>query len=39
MAKLSPLMLAPPVIIAALDGLFLFGLNDENGNQLSSAFE
>jgi len=32
-------MLAPPVIFAALAGLFLFGLNDENGNQLSSTFE
>lgn len=37
MAKISPLMLAPPVVFAGLAALFLFGMARENPNELPSA--
>jgi len=39
MAKISPLMLAPPLIFAALAGLFVFGMNRDDPNALPSARE
>lgn len=39
MARLSPLMIAPPVLFAALAGLFLWGMNRENPDQLPSMLE
>jgi len=39
MAKLSPLMIAPPVIFAALAGLFYFGMQREDADSLPSARE
>ncbi|WP_299844068.1 DsbE family thiol:disulfide interchange protein [uncultured Paracoccus sp.] len=38
MAKISPLMIAPPVIFAALAGMFLWGMGRENPEQLPSSF-
>ncbi|MDM8165301.1 DsbE family thiol:disulfide interchange protein [Roseovarius sp.] len=38
MAKVSPLMLAPPVIFAALAALFYFGMQRENPDDLPSTF-
>jgi cytochrome c biogenesis protein CcmG/thiol:disulfide interchange protein DsbE len=38
MAKVSPMMIAPPVIFAALAGLFLSGMFRENPGQLPSTF-
>jgi len=37
MARLSPLMLAPPVIFAGLAALFFFGMQRENPDELPSA--
>ena len=37
MARVSPLMLAPPVAFAALAALFLVGMNRDNPNELPSA--
>lgn len=37
MAKLSPLMLAPPLIFAGLAAMFWFGMAREDPNQLPSA--
>lgn len=37
MAKLSPLMLAPPLVFAALAGLFIWGMGREDPNALPSA--
>ncbi len=39
MAKLSPMMLAPPLIFAALAGLLLFGLFRDDPDSLPSALE
>ena len=39
MAKLSPLVLAPPVAFLAIAGLFLFGMFRENPDVLPSAQE
>lgn len=36
MAKISPLMIAPPVVFAALAGLFFVGMQRENPNELPS---
>ncbi|MEQ8294325.1 MAG: DsbE family thiol:disulfide interchange protein [Roseovarius sp.] len=38
MAKVSPLMIAPPVIFAALAALFYFGMQRENPDDLPSTF-
>lgn len=38
MARLSPMMLAPPVLFAALAGLFLAGMMRDNVNELPSTF-
>ncbi|MBW4982058.1 DsbE family thiol:disulfide interchange protein [Mameliella sp. CS4] len=38
MAKVSPLMLAPPLIFAALGALFYFGLGREDPDKLESMF-
>ena len=38
MAKVSPMLLMPPVIFAALAGLFLSGMFRENPGQLPSTF-
>lgn len=38
MAKLPPLMILPPVIFAALGGLFVSGLMRENADELPSTF-
>jgi len=38
MAKVSPLMVAPPLIFAALVALFFFGMLRENPNDLPSVF-
>ncbi len=38
MAKISPLMIAPPAIFAALAGLFLSGMFRDNPNELPSTF-
>ena len=38
MSKVSPLMLAPPLLFAAMAALFFFGLVRENPNQLPSVF-
>ncbi|MEP1933850.1 DsbE family thiol:disulfide interchange protein [Shimia sp.] len=37
MAKVSPLMLAPPIAFAALAVLFLVGMNRDNPNELPST--
>lgn len=37
MAKVSPLMVAPPVIFAGLAALFFFGMQRENPDELPSA--
>ena len=37
MAKLSPLMIAPPAIFAGLAALFFFGMQRENPDELPSA--
>jgi len=37
-AKISPLMLAPPVVFAALAGLFFVGMMRDNPNELPSTF-
>lgn len=37
MAKVSPLMLAPPLVFAALAALFVFGMNRENPDELPAA--
>lgn len=39
MAKISPLMIAPPVIFAALAGMFLWGMGRDDPSALPSAFE
>lgn len=39
MARLSPLMIAPPVLFAALAGLFLWGMNRANPDQLPSMLQ
>ncbi len=39
MAKFSPLMMAPPVIFLGLAGLFLFGMNRDNPNELPTALQ
>lgn len=39
MAKINPLMVAPPVIFMVLAGLFYAGMQRENPNALPSAFE
>ncbi|MFO1174059.1 MAG: DsbE family thiol:disulfide interchange protein [Paracoccaceae bacterium] len=39
MARLSPLMIAPPVLFAALAGLFLWGMNRAHPDQLPSMLE
>lgn len=39
MAKLSPLMMAPPVIFMALAGTFYVGMQRENPDELPSALE
>ena len=39
MAKMSPLMIAPPVIFAALAGLFWAGMGRENPDMLPSALK
>ena len=36
MAKVSPMMIAPPVVFAALAGLFLWGMTREDPNALPS---
>lgn len=38
MAKVSPLMVAPPLIFAALAALFLFGMLRDNPDDLPSTF-
>ena len=38
MAKISPLMIMPPVIFAALAGLFLSGMLRDNPDELRSTF-
>lgn len=38
MARLSPLLIAPPAIFAALAGLFLGGMFRDNANELPSTF-
>jgi len=38
MAKISPMMIAPPVIFAVLAGLFLGGMFRENPDELPSTF-
>ena len=38
MAKISPMMIMPPVIFAALAGLFLSGMFRDNPGQLPSTF-
>ena len=38
MAKVSPLMIAPPVIFAALAGMFLWGMGRDDPEQLPSSF-
>ncbi|MGH1465807.1 MAG: DsbE family thiol:disulfide interchange protein [Cognatishimia sp.] len=37
MAKVSPLMLAPPTLFMGLAALFYFGMNRDNPNELPSA--
>ncbi len=37
MAKVSPLMIAPPVLFAGLAALFFFGMARDNPNELPSA--
>lgn len=37
MAKISPLMLAPPALFAGLTALFLFGMSRDNPNELPTA--
>lgn len=37
MAKLSPMMIAPPAIFAGLAALFFIGMNRENPNELPST--
>lgn len=37
MAKISPLVILPPAIFAALAGMFLWGMNRDNPDQLPSA--
>ncbi|MEQ9694078.1 DsbE family thiol:disulfide interchange protein [Shimia sp. SDUM112013] len=37
MAKVSPLMIAPPLIFAALAGLFFFGMARDNPDELPTA--
>lgn len=39
MARLSPLMVAPPLIFAAIGALFYFGLGRDGQNELESVFE
>lgn len=39
MAKVSPLMILPPVLFAGLAGLFFFGMQRENPDALPSALE
>lgn len=39
MAKVSPLMIAPPLIFLVLAALFFFGMQRENPDALPSAFE
>ncbi len=39
MARVSPLMLAPPLIFAGLAALFLLGLGRDNPNELPSAIQ
>lgn len=39
MAKVSPLMIAPPVLFAALAALFYFGMARDNPNELPSALQ
>ena len=38
MARVSPMMLAPPVIFAALAGLFIAGMMRDNADELPSTF-
>lgn len=38
MAKISPMMIIPPVIFAALAGLFAAGMFRDNANELPSTF-
>ncbi|MBK5945452.1 thiol:disulfide interchange protein [Rhodobacter veldkampii DSM 11550] len=37
MAKISPLMVLPPVLFAALAGMFVWGMNRDNPRQLPTA--
>lgn len=37
MAKISPLMMLPPVVFAVLAGLFIFGMGREDSRQLPTA--
>ncbi|MDR9393037.1 MAG: DsbE family thiol:disulfide interchange protein [Roseovarius sp.] len=39
MAKISPLMILPPVLFAGLAALFFFGMQRENPDELPSALE
>ncbi|MBS0565189.1 MAG: DsbE family thiol:disulfide interchange protein [Proteobacteria bacterium] len=39
MARFSPLMVAPPLLFAALAGLFLWGMNREHPDELPSMLE
>jgi len=38
MARLSPLMIVPPVVFAAFAGLFLAGILRDNPDELPSTF-
>lgn len=38
MPKLNPLMMAPPLIFAALAAMFYFGLRDDSGDDAASTF-
>lgn len=37
MAKVSPLMILPPVVFAAIAGMFWAGMQKDNGNELPTA--
>ena len=39
MPKISPMMLLPPVLFAALAAMFIWGMNRENPDALPSAFQ
>ncbi|MCX8507357.1 MAG: DsbE family thiol:disulfide interchange protein [Rhodobacteraceae bacterium] len=38
MARVSPLVILPPVLFAAIAGMFLWGMSRESPNELPSAF-